>query len=98
MIYLAVAAQQNSPDAVRNVGGVPVILTREAFTELLVANKDTAVIGGLFQKRISDTTRAIPYLSEIPVVGQIFKSNAETDNVSELLILIKPTIVKGLDS
>ncbi len=98
MIYMSVAATQNSPDPVRNVGGTPVILTREALTELLVANKDTAVIGGLFQKTVSDTNRAIPYISEIPIIGQIFKSNAETDNVSELLILIKPTIVKGLDS
>ncbi|QPJ62064.1 MAG: type IV pilus secretin PilQ [Candidatus Nitronauta litoralis] len=98
MVYMKVAAQQNTPDPVRNVGGTPVILTKEAFTELLVGDKDTAVIGGLFQKRVTDTTRAIPYASEIPIIGQLFKSNADSDNISELLILIKPTIVKGLDS
>ncbi len=98
MVYMKVAAQQNTPDPVRNVGGTPVILTKEAFTELLVADKDTAVIGGLFQKRVTDSTRAVPYASEIPIIGHLFKSNADSDNISELLILIKPTIVKGLDS
>ncbi len=98
MIYMKVAAQQNTPDPVRNVGGTPVILTKEAFTELLVTDRDTAVIGGLFQKRVSDSTRAVPYASEIPIIGHLFKSNADSDNISELLILIKPTIVQGLDS
>ncbi len=98
-VYLSVAVQQNAPQpGTRNFGGVPLIDTKEVFSELLVDDRDTAVIGGLFIKDNSFNTRAVPFASEIPIIGNLFKTDRDQDNISELLILIKPTIVKGLDS
>ena len=94
-IYLVVNASQNAPNN-RLVQGLPGIDTREATAELLVANGDTAILGGLFQKSVTDNNRQVPYVGEIPILGNLFKSHLEIDNVNELLIFIKPTLVGNM--
>ncbi len=94
-VYLKVKAMQNSPDFANAVGGAPRIDTREATTEVLVNDGGTAILGGLHQRVQVENRRAIPYLADIPIIGLIFKSTLERDNVDELLIFVTPTIIKA---
>lgn len=94
-VYLKVKAQQNSPDFANAVGGAPRIDTREASTEVLVSDGGTAILGGLHQRTQVENRRAIPYLADIPIIGLLFKSTLERDNVDELLIFVTPTIIKA---
>ncbi len=94
-VYLKVKAQQNSPDFANAVGGAPRIDTREASTEVLVGDGGTAILGGLHQRTQVENRRAIPYLADIPIIGLLFKSTLERDNVDELLIFVTPTIIKA---
>jgi len=93
-VLMTIAAQNNQPDPA-NTGsnGQPAIQRKEANTQVLVKDGDTTVIGGIYVRRGSTTTRAVPFLSKIPVLGLFFKAEAERDERQELLIFITPRIL-----
>ncbi len=94
-IYMKILATQNNADFGNTVLGIPTIITKEASTEVLVANGATTVLGGLYQKATSESSRSVPFFSDIPIIGYLFKNRAETDDISELLIFVTPTIVRS---
>jgi general secretion pathway protein D len=79
-----------------NIGGtiVPTILKREAKSSLAVEDKSTIVLGGLIQQTKSLTTTKTPFLGDIPFFGQIFKSQANNKQRTELIIFIRPTVLR----
>ncbi len=93
-IYLKIVAQQDAFDFSNTSGGLPTITTKEASTEVLVANGATTVLGGLYQKETTESQGSVPYLSKIPFLGYLFRNSSETDDVVELLIFVTPTIVR----
>jgi type IV pilus assembly protein PilQ len=94
-IYMKISATQNTADFARTVLGIPSINTKEAFTEVLVTNGATTVLGGLYQKSTSENRQNVPFFSDIPFIGYFFKNRAEADDISELLIFVTPTIVQS---
>jgi len=94
-VYMKIIATQNAADFGNSVNGVPTILTKEALTEVLVINGATTVLGGLYQKTTSENRDSVPFFSDIPIIGYLFKNRAEQDDVSELLIFVTPTIVRS---
>ena len=75
-------------------GSIPSIDTRELNTSVLVNNGETVVLGGIFQDERNKTEDRIPYLSSIPVIGNLFKRRANETKKRELLIFVTPTIVE----
>ena len=63
-------------------------------TEVLVDNRDTVVIGGLYRKENTDIETGLPLMKDIPVLGWLFKTKLTGENRRELLIFITPTIVR----
>lgn len=93
-ILMAINAQNNQPDpANTGANGQPAIQRKEANTQVLVKDGDTTVIGGIYVRRGSTSTQAVPFLSKIPVLGLLFKSESERDERQELLIFITPRIL-----
>lgn len=76
------------------VSNVPVIQTREMESVLRVASGNIAVMGGLMQDTIDNLKDGVPLLSRIPGVGDAFSYRNETTNKSELVIFIRPVVVK----
>ncbi|OEU61490.1 MAG: hypothetical protein BA867_10245 [Desulfobacterales bacterium S5133MH16] len=72
--------------------GVPVINTKEAKTRFLMNNNDTLVIGGINKTTERDEETGIPWLSDIPVLGFLFKTKMTSNKKEELLIFITPKI------
>ncbi len=93
-IVMDVDAKKNEADFAQTSGGVPTIDTKEATTQVLVKDGDTLVIGGIFKTTKSTSDAGVPFLSKIPVLGWLFKKEADTDNTSELLIFITPRVLK----
>jgi type IV pilus assembly protein PilQ len=92
-VLLAIEAKKNElSDRVDNLG-TPGILTKEAKTEMLVRDGDTAVLGGIYRRRASDTKAYVPFLGSIPVLGWLFKTTSKDDNREELLIFVTPRII-----
>ncbi|HQG79095.1 MAG TPA: type IV pilus secretin PilQ, partial [bacterium] len=75
--------------------GIP-IDKKEASTELIVQDGETAVLGGIYEIEEGDSESGVPFLSKIPILGWLFKKEKRTDTKSELLIFVTPKIVKNL--
>ncbi|MDX1609149.1 MAG: type IV pilus secretin PilQ [Halofilum sp. (in: g-proteobacteria)] len=78
--------------------GVPSIDTREVDTQVLVDNGETVVLGGIYERTRNDQVNRVPFFSELPVVGKLFRSTIKEDDKSELLVFVTPKIVKGTDA
>jgi type IV pilus assembly protein PilQ len=68
--------------------------TKEAQTELLVNDGDTVVIGGIIRSIKRESETGLPFLSKVPILGWLFKTEARQDDKEELLIFITPRIVQ----
>lgn len=71
----------------------PTILRRNIENVMRVADGQTAIIGGLKRKDISDARQMIPYLGELPEVGKLFSNTQQDDKSTEMFIFITPTII-----
>ncbi len=78
------------------IGGnkVPTIATRKLKSNVSMPNGATVVLGGLITQSDSVSNNNVPYLSKIPILGNIFfRSHTDDKNRSELLILLQPEVI-----
>lgn len=88
-IGMKIDAKNDAP----GTGSPPPINTKQATTELLLKDGETTVIGGIFVDSEQAGDDGVPYLMDIPLLGNLFKSNAKTKTKTELLIFITPRIL-----
>ena len=72
---------------------IPPIRMRKAETAIALASGQTMAIGGLIANDITRDVTKIPFLGDLPVIGQLFRSTSFTKGETELIILVTPTIV-----
>jgi type IV pilus assembly protein PilQ len=98
-VIMTVNITRNEPDFV-NTGarGDPTIQKKQARTEMLIRDGDTAVIGGIYTRNSGLSWAKVPWFGDIPILGWLFKNRRETDNRDELLIFITPRIVNRAQS
>lgn len=70
---------------------------RESDTVIRAASGDVVVIGGLMKSENIETLSKVPVLGDIPFLGEAFTSRSRSKQKTELIILLKPTVV-GLDT
>ncbi len=75
------------------VNGVPAINTRQLRTQVLVKDRSTLVLGGIFESDQSEQHQQIPGLNKIPLIGLLFRNHEQIDNRKQLLIFITPRIL-----
>ena len=75
-------------------GTVPSIDTRSVETQVLVADGQTVVLGGIYETERRETINKVPFLGDIPVLGALFRSKQRVDNKAELLIFVTPRILE----
>jgi len=75
------------------ISEVPVIQIREIESILTINSGDTAVIGGLMQDTVNDKSQGVPFLSNIPLLGSLFRYQDDTREKSELIIFIRPIVI-----
>ncbi|MFA4970199.1 MAG: pilus (MSHA type) biogenesis protein MshL [Sulfuritalea sp.] len=84
-------------DPTPNLGAqniVPEIQTREMESMLRLSDGEVAVMGGLMEDKINYTTNEVPGLGGIPVVGNFFRNRSDVSTKTELVIFLKPTIIR----
>jgi type IV pilus assembly protein PilQ len=94
-VILNLEVENNSPDYANRVNGIPPINTQSAKTIVLVKDGQTAVVGGIYQSTETNTENRTPFLSQIPLLGYLFRSKAVDSRNNELLLFITPRIVKS---
>ncbi|MDP2135894.1 MAG: pilus (MSHA type) biogenesis protein MshL [Sulfuritalea sp.] len=77
---------------VKNI--VPEIKTREMESMLRLTDGEIAVMGGLMSDELSQNTNAVPGLSKLPGVGTLFTSRSDGVTRKELVIFLKPTVIR----
>jgi type IV pilus assembly protein PilQ len=96
-IFLAVDVENTTPDfgnSTTTVGGNPSLLTQQATTQVLVSDGGTVVIGGVIQTSSSINVQQVPWLGNIPILGNLFKSRTVTTSTQELIFILSPKIVQ----
>ncbi|MCU0726299.1 MAG: hypothetical protein MUE73_10985 [Planctomycetes bacterium] len=80
---------------------VQIALPQEAaatvVTHMLLESGETAVIGGLLTDQESKQVNAIPFVSELPIIGWLFKNERTSETKEHLIILITPHILRGAE-
>ncbi len=67
---------------------------RKIQTKVLANDSDIVVLGGLVKDEVQDSTQGIPILSDIPLLGRLFRNDVVTVTKSNLLVFIRPTIIR----
>ncbi|MGA0150178.1 MAG: type II secretion system secretin GspD [Luminiphilus sp.] len=67
---------------------------RKIETKVLANDSDIVVLGGLVKDDVQDSTQGVPILSEIPLLGRLFRNDVVTVTKSNLLVFIRPTIIR----
>lgn len=74
--------------------GVPSIDTNEVTTQVLVANGDTVVLGGIFESDNRNDVTSVPFFGDLPYIGRLFKNTSVDNSKQELLVFVTPKILK----
>ena len=69
------------------------INTKHVKTQVLVENGGTVVIGGIFEQNDREDVTKVPFLGDIPYLGNLFKTRTSTSSKTELLIFLTPKLV-----
>lgn len=67
--------------------------TKHVKTQVLVENGGTVVIGGIFTLVEREDVTKVPFLGDVPIMGNLFKNKSRTSNKTELLVFITPKVV-----
>lgn len=78
---------QNSPNG-------PTTSKREIKTQILAGDGQTVVLGGLIEDQVNKGDSRVPVLGSIPVLGHLFRSQSATKRKTNLLIFLRPTIIR----
>ena len=73
---------------------IPALLTRRTETEVELRDGQTFAIAGLIDSSLTETSRKIPGLGDIPILGRLFRSRAYQRNETELIVMITPHILR----
>jgi pilus assembly protein CpaC len=76
---------------------IPALSTRRARTNVELRDGQSFAIAGLLDNLTQEDAAAIPILSRIPIIGNLFKSKAERAERTELMVLITPRLVRALE-
>lgn len=89
-----VITQDTRGDTVQTATGQAVAIdTQEIGTQVLVDNGETIVLGGIYQQQTVSSESKVPFLGDIPYMGNLFKSTSDFSEKQELLIFVTPRVV-----
>ena len=77
-----------------SIGSVPQINKREVNTAVLIEDGQTVVIGGVYEFRDRSDIQKVPFLGDVPFLGNLFKKKGKTKEKAELLIFVTPKVLQ----
>jgi type IV pilus assembly protein PilQ len=95
-IILDLDVNKDSPGT--QVQGGMSINTKRIKTQVLVENGGTVVIGGIFELTESEQENKVPFLGDIPIMGNLFKNRTRSSDKQEMLVFITPKMISDRGS
>jgi type IV pilus assembly protein PilQ len=95
-IFLTLNVKKDELAGFVSVGlsNVPLIDTRELNTAVLIENGQTVVLGGVYEFKSREDLTKVPFLADIPGLGNLFKRRERSNEKAELLIFVTPKILR----
>ncbi len=96
-VFLNMTVKKDEVDTymeVENFGVVPVINRREVNTAVLVEDGQTVVVGGVYEFSDRSSVSKVPFLGDIPFLGNLFKKRGRSKDKAELLVFVTPKILR----
>lgn len=72
----------------------PIVNQRQANTTVSVKDSETIILGGIIRTQVNSKVKKLPILGDIPILGELFKSTTRQNTKTELLVFLRPTIVR----
>jgi general secretion pathway protein D len=83
-------------DSTTNASGI--ITNKRAVDSMVLVNDgQIVVIGGLIQDTVNDGVSKVPGMGDLPVIGSLFRYNTRTRNKTNLMVFLRPTVLRGAE-
>ena len=76
-----------------NVAGTPAIHTQTIQTQVLVSNRQTIALGGIFEQTSDQVNRRVPFIAKLPLIGLLFRHHLEKRERKELMVFVTPSLL-----
>jgi type IV pilus assembly protein PilQ len=96
-VFLNLAVKKDELEgfvSVGTFGDVPTIAKREVNTAVLVEDGQTVVIGGVYEFRSREDLAKVPFLGDLPVIGNLFRNKGRSKEKAELLVFVTPKVMR----
>jgi len=97
-IDVLVTSEVSMVDEANSVEGIPGILTRKITTSLSLIEGQTVVLSGLVKTDDAKNVKKVPLLGDIPILGELFKSESFQKRETELIVFLTPQLTVAQDS
>jgi general secretion pathway protein D len=95
-VFMEITQDISTPGSLKNlIGGNVSVDTSKLTTEAIVQDGETVMLAGLIRTENGKDSSGLPFLSRLPVVGALFGQQSTTDNRSEFVVLITPTVIRN---
>lgn len=92
-VLMELEIKKDQPDWARAVGGEPPIDKKLVKTNVLVANGETAILGGVYEQNDQTVMTKVPLLGDLPIIGNLFRHSTKVDDRTELVVFITPKVL-----
>jgi len=96
-VFLNLAVKKDELEgfvSIGTFGDVPTIAKREVNTAVLVEDGQTVVIGGVYEFRDRTDLAKVPFLGDIPFLGNLFRNKGRNKEKAELLVFVTPRVMR----
>jgi general secretion pathway protein D len=97
LVYLDIQQEVSNPGPPAVAGGNPPINQRLIQTQVAVQSGETLLLGGLIQDNQTESQQGLPLISKIPFLRNLFGRTHNTNDRTELIVLITPRVIKNSD-
>ncbi len=94
VVLLKVDVESSSLSSSSGVAGDPITNKNTITTSVLINDGGTLVLGGLIQDSVSNTEQSVPFLSSIPLLGELFRTRNNSKDKQDFLIFLQPRILR----
>ncbi len=92
---IEIVAEISTPDFSKAIDGIPTLYTNKVSSHFDLIQSKTIFLSGLIQNDLQKSRTGLPYLSQIPVLGLLFSSQSYLDSQTELVIMVKPSLMEN---
>ena len=92
LVSLSVPARSNTTNSIT----IPSVRTRRAETTLEIPSGGSMAMAGLIQQQTKQAVNGIPGVDQLPILGQLFRSQDYVNNETELMVLVTPYVVRAV--